>query len=137
MILSKNIRGLAQANVEFEAPFDLRNGIVSRAIKSTIGMQIDDGRLIDVETFKMITESIRTSSVRHFIGKENINVLERKLKDLKFDHIENTFIIKSGVLTIPNMSISSSALDVELSGKHTFENKIDYRIGFRFKDTSS
>lgn len=134
VILSKNIRGLAQANVEFEAPFDLRNGIVSRAIKSTIGMQIDDGRLIDVETFKMITESIRTSSVRHFIGKENINVLERKLKDLKFDHIENTFIIKSGVLTIPNMSISSSALDVELSGKHTFENKIDYRIGFRFKD---
>ncbi|MFT5858571.1 MAG: hypothetical protein ACI865_000659 [Flavobacteriaceae bacterium] len=134
VILSKNIRGIAQANVEFEAPFDLRNGITSRAISSTIGIQIDDGRLINIETFKMITESIRSTSVRHFIGKENIDVLEQKLSDLKFDHLENTFIIKSGVLTIPNMSISSSALDIELSGKHSFDNKIDYRIGFRFKD---
>ena len=32
------------------------------------------------------------------------------------------------------MSIESSALDIELSGKHTFDNKIDYRFGFRFRD---
>jgi hypothetical protein len=134
VIKSDNIEGVAQANVAFEAPFDLRNGIVSSGIIATIGIQIDDGRLKDVKTFRMITESLRTSSVRHIIGKENINELERKLNDLKFDHLENTLIIKSGVLTIPTMSISSSALDVELSGKHTFTNQIDYRFGFRFRD---
>ena len=32
------------------------------------------------------------------------------------------------------MSIESSALDVELSGKHAFNNDVDYRFGFRFKD---
>ena len=32
------------------------------------------------------------------------------------------------------MSIESSALNIELSGKHTFDNKIDYRFGFRFRD---
>ena len=37
-------------------------------------------------------------------------------------------------MTIPQMSISSSALDIELSGQHTFDNKIDYRFGFRYRD---
>ncbi len=134
VIKSSNIRGVAQANVAFEAPFDLRNGISSNGIISTIGLQIDNGRLINVETFKMITESLRSTSVRHLIGKENIDLLEKNLKNLKFEHLENTFIIKSGVLTIPNMSIASNILDIELSGKHSFENKIDYRIGFRFND---
>ncbi len=134
VIKSSNIRGIAQANVAFEAPFDLRNGIVSNGIISTIGLKIDNGQLVNVETFKMITESLRSTSVRHLIGKENINLLEKNLKNLKFKHLENTFIIKSGVLTIPTMSIASNALDVELSGKHSFENKIDYRIGFRFND---
>jgi hypothetical protein len=32
------------------------------------------------------------------------------------------------------MSINSSALDVELSGKHSFDNDVDYRFGFRFRD---
>ena len=37
-------------------------------------------------------------------------------------------------MTIPSMSIKSSALDLEASGKHTFDNQIDYRFGFRFRD---
>ena len=32
------------------------------------------------------------------------------------------------------MSVHSSALDAELSGKHSFDNMIDYRFGFRFQD---
>ena len=32
------------------------------------------------------------------------------------------------------MSINSNALSLEVSGKHTFENVIDYRFGFRFRD---
>ncbi|MFT5778418.1 MAG: hypothetical protein ACI837_001374 [Crocinitomicaceae bacterium] len=134
VITSNNIQGIAQANVSFEAPFDLRAGVVSSGIIATIGIQIDDGRLKGVKTFKMITESLRTSSARLAIGKKNINELERKLTDLKFDHLENTLLIKNSVLTIPSMSISSSALDVELSGKHTFSNQVDYRFGFRFRD---
>lgn len=134
VILSENIEGLAQANVSFSAPFDLRSGIISNQIKSQIGIQIDNGRLKNVPTFKSIIESLRASSLKTILGKENINAFGAKLNDLKFDQLKNTIIIKNGVLTIPTMSINSSALNVEVSGKHTFENKIDYRFGFRFKD---
>lgn len=133
-ISSENIEGVAQANVSFSAPFDLRSGIISNQIKSQIGIQIDNGRLKNVETFKSIIQSLKESSLKTVLGKENINAFGSKLNDLKFDQLKNTIIIKKGVLTIPSMSINSSALNVELSGKHTFENKIDYRFGFRFKD---
>jgi hypothetical protein len=32
------------------------------------------------------------------------------------------------------MTIQSSALDMDISGTHTFSNKIDYRFAFRFRD---
>ncbi len=135
VIQSANISGTAQANVKFDAPFDLRNGILMNAIKAQIGVQVDNGRLVGVESFKEITESLKaTTGARLVIGKDNIDAFERKLKDLKFNRLKNTLLIKEGVISIPLMSIQSSALDIEMSGKHTFENQIDYRFGFRFRD---
>lgn len=135
VILSDNISGTVAANIEFTAPFDFRSGIISNAIQARIGLKIKDGRLKNVETFKYITQSLKeTPSARLAIGKDNINAFEKKLLDLQFEDLTNTLIIKNSVLTIPSMSIHSNALDVEASGHHTFSNKIDYRIGFRFRD---
>lgn len=134
VIKSSNIDGVAQVTLNFNAPFDLRSGIILSAIQATIGLQIDEGRLKNVSAFKSITESLRTSSAKMVIGKANINSFEKKLLDLQFDQLSNTLVIRNGVITIPQMSISSSALDVEVSGQHTFDNKIDYRFGFRLRD---
>ncbi len=135
VITSKNISGIAQANVTFEAPFNLRGGVISSGIKATIGLQIDDGRLKNVLAMKQITESLReTPSARMIVGKENINRLEKSLLDLKFERLTNTLVIKNKILTIPTMSVESSALDIEASGNHTFDNQIDYRFGFRYRD---
>lgn len=134
VIKSSNIEGVAQANLTFEAPFDLRSGVISKAIRAQIGIQIDNGRLKNVQTFEDIVKSLKTSSVKAFLGKDNIAAFGNKLKDLKFDQLKNTLIIQDGVLTIPSMSISSSALDIEASGKHTFDNQIDYRFGFKLRD---
>lgn len=135
VIKASNISGVAKANVKFEAPFDLRSGIISNAIVAQVGLEIENGRLYNVTSFKEITKSLKaTASARLAIGKENINEFEKKLLDLKFSKLQNTFIIREGVIIIPSMSIESSALNIELSGKHTFDNKIDYRFGFRFRD---
>ena len=134
VIKSSNIEGEAKASLNFEAPFDLRSGVISNAIVANICIQIDNGRLKNLETFNTIISSLKSSSLRAVIGKDNIDAFGSKLNDLKFDQLKNTLIIKNSVLTIPQMSISSSALDVELSGKHSFDNKVDYRFGFRFKD---
>jgi hypothetical protein len=88
-----------------------------------------------VQAFREITQSLNEmSSARISIGKENIKMFEEKLLDLKFDRLQNTLIIRNRVIVIPSMSVKSSALELEISGKHTFDNIIDYRFGFRFRD---
>ena len=135
VIDENNIQGKAQAKVYLEAPFDLRSGVISKNIKSEIFIRIQDGRLKDVEAFKSITQSLRTSSAAKLaIGPGNISLLENKLQDLKFETLENTLIIRNGQMEIPSMVILSNALDMDVSGTHTFDNKIDYRFAFRFRD---
>lgn len=133
-IKSSNIEGNAQANVGFTALFDLRSGIISRSILARIGIQIDNGRLHDVAAFNTIVNSLRDSKAKFILKKEEINAFGEKLKDLKFKQLKNTILIENEVLTIPSMSIESSALSVELSGKHAFNNQVDYKFGFYFRD---
>jgi hypothetical protein len=130
-----NISGIAQAEGYFEAPFHLKTGIVSEEIRAEVHMKLSNGRLRNVGAFKSIIESLKSSaSTRLSIGKENISLLDRKLQDLQFETLENTFIIRNSRLEIPSMTIRSSALDMDVSGTHTFSNKIDYRFAFRFRD---
>ena len=134
-INKNNVFGKAQAKIAFEATFDLRSGVISKSILAQVYLKITDGRLKNVDAFKSITESLKTnSSAKLMIGKENIAGLERKLLDLSFETLENTFTIRNGRLEIPLMTIQSNALDVEASGTHTFDNRIDYRLAFRFRD---
>jgi hypothetical protein len=90
--------------------------------------------LKNVSSFKDITESLKTNSGKIILGKKNINLLEEKLKDISFQTLENSIVIKNGVVNIPKMHIGSSALDMDVSGVHSFENEIDYRFAFRLRD---
>lgn len=134
IISEENIYGTAHVLLDFSAPFDLKTGVIKNAIKSQIQLKIIGGRLKNVSTFKSITESLKTSSAKFVLRKSNINDLENKLLDLKFETLENTFIIHNGQLEIPEMTIHSSALDMELYGKHDFNNSIDYHFDFRFRE---
>lgn len=137
IIAEDNIYGKAHVLLDFSAPFDLKTGVIKNAIVSKIQLKIIGGRLKNVSTFKSITESLKTSSAKYVLRKNNINDFEKKLLDLKFETLENTLIIKDGVLEIPTMMIKSSALDMELYGKHGFDSKIDYRFAFRYREVKT
>jgi hypothetical protein len=134
VITENNISGKAQADLYFFAPFDLRTGVLLKSIESRLNLKVYDGHLKNVNSFKDITESLKTTSGKIVLGKKNIDLLEQKLKDISFKTLENSILIKNGVVTIPKMHIGSSALDMDLSGVHSFENEIDYRFVFRFRD---
>lgn len=134
VIQDKHISGQAAANLYLEAPFDLRTGINLKQVKSDLQLKIENGRLKDVEAFKSIVESMKTPAAKLVLGAGNIKSFGDKLSDLKFETLENTLIIRDGVITIPEMKINSSALNIETRGTHTFDNKIDYRFSFRLRD---
>jgi hypothetical protein len=134
VISDQNISGRAELSLYFHAPFDLRTGVILKSIDARLNMKVYDGHLKNVLGFKDITESLKTPVGKLVVGKNNIAILEQKLSDVSFKVLENSILIHDGKIEIPTMLIASSALNLEMSGTHTFENDIDYKFGFNFRE---
>lgn len=135
VITSDNIRGQAAIQLNFKGPFDLyEEKIMKEKFDVTARIKITDGALVNVLAFKEITKSLKSSGGTLVIPRSKIDEFESKLLNLKFDSFENEFTVRNGVITIPKMTINSNALDVNLSGTHSFENDIDYSLDFRFRE---
>jgi hypothetical protein len=134
VIQEQHISGRAETNVFFRAPFTLAKGITYAGIEAKIDLKVYNGHLKNVPSFKDITESLKTKSGKLVLGKESIQQLEDKLKDVDFQTMENSIFIRNGLVEIPKMTIRSTALDMDLSGRHSFNDEIDYRFAFRFRD---
>jgi len=134
VITDQQISGRAQANLYFNAPFDLKGGINLKAIQAQLDLKVFDGQLKNVSSFKEIVKSLKGTAGKLIMGKNNIAFLEQKLENIQFATLENSIIIHDGIIDIPKMQIKSSALDMDVAGKHTFDNIIDYRFAFRFRD---
>ena len=134
ILTDENLSGRAEASLEFEAPFDIKSGIVFNSIQSKLAIKVFNGHLKNIESFKDIIASLRTKAGRLVLGDNNINEFEKKLNDLSFETLENTIIINKGIVQLPKMKIISSAMEMDVSGTHTFENIIDYRFAFRLRD---
>lgn len=134
VIREQNISGRAEANLFFRAPFTLAKGISYAGIEAKLDLKVYNGHLKNVESFKDITESLKTKSGKLVLGKENISLLEEKLKDVDFQTMENSIYIKNGQVEMPKMTIRSTALEMDVSGRHSFMDDIDYRFAFRFRD---
>lgn len=134
-IKAENIKGQAAINLDFKGSFNLfTEEIYKENFEATIGITIQDGALINVETFKEITSSLKSSGTRLLLSKERINSFEKELLNLNFETFKNELRIEKGVITIPKMEIKSNALDLKLSGTHSFDNQIDYSFDFRFRE---
>ncbi len=134
VLTDQNISGRAEAELYFFAPFDLRSGIVMNSIDAKLDLRVFDGQLKNVSSFKDITQSLKTTSGKLVLGKKNIDLLEQKLNSISFNTMENSILIKYGIVQIPKMHIGSTALDMDVAGSHSFDNDIDYRFIFRFRD---
>ncbi len=56
------------------------------------------------------------------------------LEDLKFTSLKNQIEIRNRVIYIPEMYAVNNALNFTLSGNHTFDNEIDYRLKIKLRE---
>lgn len=134
VIRSEHLSGTAQVQMKLTAPFDMRNGINYKNIQSTIYLKVMDGRLKNVEALKEVSKSMKTPAAHLVIGKKNVESIGNRLNDIQFKTFENTIEINNGLIRLPNMSIENTVMNIQLNATHDFDNNIDYRFGFRFRD---
>jgi hypothetical protein len=111
-LTQKNLRGSASATVEFSGTWNNKLEADLKSIQSTCNLIINKGELNDFKPMLSLSKFV------------NVEELEK----IQFSSLQSNVEIKNSTIYIPKTSIKNSALDVEVWGTHTFDNRIDYHI---------
>lgn len=108
----KHLHGFITANVDFTGTWNKKLEVDLNSINATSSILIERGELIGFKPLESLAKYI------------DVN----ELKLIKFSTLQSAIEIKNKVIIIPRTSIKSSAINMELWGKHDFDNVIDYHI---------
>lgn len=117
-LIYQNIEGSLFADVAVKSKLknDLSIDLPSLLVQSSVNLE--NGRLKNFEPLKPLAA---------FIDMNELN-------DIRFATLSNQIEIKNEIIYIPEMSIRSNALDLNLSGTHAFDQTIDYRFNLLMRD---
>ncbi len=73
---------------------------------------IVDGALTNFEPVKKLSSFIELS----------------ELENIHFEKLENDFFIRNNSIVIPQMDVKSTAADLTVNGRHSFENNYEYHV---------
>lgn len=110
VLTSDNIEGKLDAKLFIQAYYDELGEFDYDKLRVKAGMSILNGELHGFEMLENFAFALKSGD------------LER----VRFTKLQNYFEIEEQTLYIPTMFIQSSALNLELSGSHTFNNYLEY-----------
>lgn len=108
--IDADIELVSEWNADFSPRMD-RLMVISDAI-------ITDGEIRNYNTLEALSKYVKVSN----------------LSEIKFATLKNVITIRNEVITIPEMEIKSNAINLWVSGTHTFKNEINYRIRILLSD---
>ncbi|MBL7936338.1 MAG: hypothetical protein JNM51_11090, partial [Bacteroidia bacterium] len=100
------------AGIDFSGTWDKKLNADLNSINVSSSILIERGELIGFKPLESLAKYIDVNELRH----------------IKFSTLQSAVEIKNRIITIPKTSIKSNAINLELWGKHTFDNMIDYHI---------
>lgn len=111
-IQDRHLKGQASADVSMEMVLDQHLKLFPETLIADIGATIKKGELNNFEPMKKLSR---------YLDDEG-------LSKLRFSDLKNDIHIEKKVIYIPQMDIRSNVTDLTVSGTHTFDQRIDYRI---------
>jgi len=108
----KYIKGKLDAQVDYTSNWGKDLTVDLNSIMARADITIFDGEIHGFPQFIALGKYLKVKS----------------LDDVYFSEYSNTIFIKNGQVEIPKMDIKSSAMNMSLSGTHTFQNVMDYKL---------
>ena len=117
-IVDRNLKGNLSGDVNFSAILNKALIISKESITADGNLEIENGELIQFEPLMGLSKFISVEELSH----------------IKFKTLNNEILIKDKIITIPEMDIYSSAINITALGIHDFDNNYDYRIKVSMTD---
>jgi hypothetical protein len=133
-IKAENISGKADTKLKFYLPYNVTKGPIKESLNAQVSLFVKGGSLINLEALKEIAASMKANDVVRLILGKDLKRIEQKLEKLTFENLENMFYISNSKFVIPKMLIRTNVLDLVVSGWQNFDESLEYRFEFDFKD---
>lgn len=134
-ITHEHLKGIATTDFSFNADMSSALELNSESIRVDADVTLANGELINHSTLLEIGQYIKDKKLLGALM--NANEFQNKLKHVRFSELKNQIQIRNGMVSIPKMSIESDALNIQAEGNHSFENQIDYSVGFDIADLTA
>jgi hypothetical protein len=109
---SENIRGALSGSLSLLLPMDSLLNFNIKTLTAEGKYHLVNGALIDFDPVKQLSSFIEIS----------------ELENITFDQLDNDFFIRNNYLYVPQMEVKSSAADLSVNGKHSFDNDYEYHV---------
>lgn len=128
----RHLDGRTRAQVAFNAPLSPGMKLDMDRLVCVIDIAVDNGHIKDHAPLLEVADHLQKNKlVAPFVA---IPELRKRLGDIHFARLENQIQIRNGAVHVPQMLVSSSVMDIELSGTHWFDDRIDHHLNFRLSD---
>lgn len=111
-IKAENLAGTLSGSLSLLLPMDSMMKPVIKSISAEGKYVLTDGSLINFEPVKELSSFIEVS----------------ELENISFERLENDFFIKNNFFYLPQMDVKSTAADLSVNGKHSFDNNYEYHV---------
>lgn len=108
----KNISGNLTSSFEFSALYNQALQPVQNSMKANADLSISNGKIKNFKPLMKLARFLRVDD----------------LSEVRFGKLENTIQVANDEIMIPKMEIESDAADFKLSGKHSFNQDIEYYL---------
>ncbi len=109
---AENIKGVLSGSLSLVFPMDSLLNFRIKNLAAEGRYLLLDGALINFDPVKQLSGFIELS----------------ELENIKFDKLQNDFFIRNNQLFVPQMEVNSSAADLSVNGRHSFENDYEYHV---------
>jgi hypothetical protein len=111
-IKAENLSGNLSGSLSVLIPMDSMLNTQFKALTAEGRYVITSGALINFEPVKKLSSYIELS----------------ELENIHFARLENDFFIRNYSFYLPQMEVKSSAADLSVNGKHSFDNNYEYHV---------
>lgn len=112
VLKAENLKGKLDALIAIYAYWDEEGNFDMDKLRVLAGVAIKDGELQDFDMLESFSTFVKI----------------KDLEQIRFVDMQNFLEIRKQKLYIPAMFIRSNALNMTISGEHTFNNEIEYNI---------